>query len=61
MKIQYHNYFTYIITNPGKTVLYTGMSNGMKRRIVEHYLERGKPETFAGRYYCYHLVYYERF
>jgi len=23
-------------------------------------INRGKPETFAGKYYCYNLVYYER-
>jgi len=29
--------------------------------MVEHYLNRGKTKTFAGRYYCYDLVYYEEY
>lgn len=52
-------YFVYITTNPKKTVLYTGMTNDLETRVVEHYLNRGKIKTFAGRYYCYNLIYYE--
>lgn len=55
-----HNYFVYIITNPGKTVLYTGVTNDLQERINQHKANRGKPETFAGRYYCYKLLYFER-
>ena len=55
------NYFTYITTNSTKSVLYTGMTNDLELRIIEHYLSRGKPDTFAGRYYCYYLVWYERY
>ncbi|MEM8896036.1 MAG: GIY-YIG nuclease family protein [Bacteroidota bacterium] len=54
------NYFTYITTNPRRTTLYTGMTNDLEQRIVEHYLLRGRPMTFAGQYYCYMLLYYER-
>jgi putative endonuclease len=55
------NYFTYIITNSTKTTLYTGMTNNLEQRLIEHYLNRGQPKTFAGRYYCFYLLYYERF
>ncbi len=55
------NYFTYIVTNPAKTVLYTGITNDLEQRITEHYLNRGIRKTFAGRYYCYLLLFYERF
>ncbi len=55
------NYFVYILTNPKKTVLYIGVTNDLEQRVIEHYLNRGKPKTFAGRYYCYNLVYFERF
>lgn len=55
------NYFVYIITNPGKTVLYTGVTNDLYTRMLQHYNNRGKRQTFAGRYYCYKLLYYERF
>lgn len=55
------NYFVYITTNPGKTVLYTGVTNDIEVRIKQHYNNRGKKETFAGKYYCYKLIYYERY
>ena len=54
------NYFVYITTNPGKTVYHVGMTNNLERRLAEHRENKGKPETFAGKYYCYNLIYYER-
>lgn len=56
-----HNYFTYITTNPARTILYTGVTNNLAIRLRHHYENRGKKETFAGKYYCYKLIYYERF
>lgn len=56
-----HNCYVYILTNPGKDVLYTGMTNNLGQRIIEHYLNRGKFKTFAGRYYVYLLLYYEHY
>jgi len=53
------SFFVYIVTNPSKKVLYTGITNDLEYRIIEHYLNRGKRKTFAGRYYCYQLIYYE--
>jgi len=55
------NYYVYITTNPGKTVLYTGVKSDLHRRIIEHRNNKGKTETFAGKYYCYKLIYYESF
>ena len=55
------NYFVYITTNPKKTVLYTGVTNHLAVRLQQHFENRDKPETFAGKYYCYKLLYYERF
>ncbi len=55
-----HNYYTYITTNPGKTTFYTGVTNDLSRRLQEHYENRGKNKTFAGRYFCYKLVYFEQ-
>jgi putative endonuclease len=55
------NYYVYFTTNPGRTVLYNGVTNDLKRRTKEHYLNRGNPNSFAGRYYCYDLIYYEYF
>ena len=28
---------------------------------MEHYFNRGQPQTFAGKFYCYNLIYYESF
>lgn len=33
-------FYTYISTNPNRTTLYTGMTNNLQKRIVEHYLKR---------------------
>jgi putative endonuclease len=60
-RIRRHLYYIYIVTNPERTVLYTGVTNNLARRLGEHYLNRGDPKTFAGKYYCYNLVYYEEF
>jgi putative endonuclease len=35
------------------------MTNDLAVRLNQHFEHRGKPETFAGRYYCYNLVYCE--
>ncbi|MCH2450523.1 MAG: GIY-YIG nuclease family protein [Gracilimonas sp.] len=53
--------YTYIVTNPKKTTLYTGVTNDLRRRIIEHYLARGTSKSFAGKYYCYFLIWYEAF
>ncbi|PRY20842.1 putative endonuclease [Spirosoma oryzae] len=52
-------FYVYIVTNPEKTVLYTGMTNDLIRRLQEHYESRGQAEKFAGKYYCHRLVYWE--
>jgi putative endonuclease len=54
-------YYVYITTNPGKTTYYVGFTNNLERRLEEHYENKGNRKTFAGRYYCYNLLYYETF
>ena len=58
-----HSYFVYIPTNKNKTVLYTGITNDLHRRLLEH--EKSaiplKSNAFAGRYNAYFLIFYERF
>jgi putative endonuclease len=56
-----YNFYMYITTNPQKTVLYVGMTNDLRVRISQHTENKGKPDSFAGKYYCYNLVYYEHF
>lgn len=56
-----HNYYVYITTNPGKTVLYIGVTNDISVRVLQHQENKGINKSFTGKYYCYHLVYYEHF
>ena len=61
MKVSEDNYYVYLVTNKTKTVIYTGLTNNLPQRITEHYINRGKPGTFAGKYNCHLLLYYESF
>jgi putative endonuclease len=54
-----YTFYVYILTNPSKSTLYIGFTNSLVRRLSEHKENRGKPKTFAGRNYCYLLIYYE--
>ena len=57
-----HNYFVYITTNPSKTVLYTGVTNDLNIRIQQHRENKGiASKGFAAKYYCYKLIYFERY
>jgi putative endonuclease len=59
--VKYHQYYVYIITNKSKSTLYTGVSNSLEQRITDHYLNRNSSKSFAGRYNCYFLLYFEMF
>jgi len=48
-------------TNPGRSTLYIGMTNDLAERLQQHAKKRGNDKTFAGRYYCYKLIYYESY
>jgi putative endonuclease len=52
-----HQYCVYIMTNYGNTVLYTGVTNSLKRRVLEH--KEKLVEGFTKRYNVTKLVYYE--
>lgn len=60
-KMIQNNYYVYINTNRGRTVLYIGVTNNVEKRIAEHLQNKGNKRTFAGHYYCYKLIYYEHF
>ena len=49
-------YFVYIMTNHAHT-LYTGVTNNLERRVLEH--KRGECPGFTARYGLTSLVYYE--
>jgi len=52
-------YYVYIMTNKNNTVLYTGVTNDLKRRVYEH-KSKFKP-GFTSKYNINKLVYYEVF
>ena len=59
-----HNYYVYITTNKIKTVLYIGVTNNLKRRLLEHESNaksRDTKSSFTGRYNVHFLIYFERF
>jgi putative endonuclease len=53
------SFYVYIICNELKTVLYTGVTNNLEERIIEHYKFRGQKKSFTARYNVYFLLYYE--
>ena len=50
-------YCVYILTNRHNTTLYTGVTNNLFRRLLEH--KSGEGSKFAYRYNLTKLVYYE--
>ncbi len=57
-----HNYFVYIVANQYRTTLYIGVTNNIQKRISQHYFDsENSKKSFAGKYGCIYLVYYEGF
>ncbi len=54
-----YTFYVYILTNKNKTVLYTGVTNNLKRRLLEH-KNKLNPKSFTSKYNTYYLVYYEK-
>ncbi len=52
-----HQYFVYIMTNAHNTVLYTGVTNNLYRRVMEH--KSGNGGVFTKKYNVTKLVYLE--
>ena len=50
-------YCVYIMTNAHHTVLYTGVTNNLARRVYEH--KNGLGSKFVKKYNVHKLVYYE--
>ena len=58
LKMSNLNYYVYILTNKNHTVLYTGITNDLKRRMSEH--QQGTGSKFTKRYNTNKLVYFEQ-
>ena len=58
----YHSYYVYIITNQYRSTFYIGMTNNLKKRLLQHNENIEKQiKTFASKYNVKFLVYYENF
>ena len=56
------NYFVYIVTNKNRTILYIGVTNNIQKRLSQHYFDsENSKKSFAGKYNCFYLIYYEGF
>jgi len=53
------NYYVYILTNKNNTVLYTGVTSDLIKRIYQH--KQKLVEGFTKKYNINKLVYYEMF
>jgi putative endonuclease len=52
-----HQYYVYLLTNKNNTVIYTGVTNGLKRRVYEH--KEKLIDGFTKKYNANKLVYFE--
>ena len=49
--------YIYIMSNKNRTTTYIGVTNNIKRRVLEH--KTGYGSIFSKRYNLHHLLYYE--
>lgn len=52
-------YYVYMMTNKNDTVIYTGVTNDLRKRVYEH--KEGLVKGFTKKYKATKLVYYEAF
>lgn len=55
-----YSFYVYILTNKAKSVLYTGVTNNLRRRLEEHN-QKLNPNSFTARYNVEFLIYYEKY
>ncbi|WMJ74114.1 GIY-YIG nuclease family protein [Cytophagaceae bacterium ABcell3] len=53
------NFYVYILTNKNHTVLYTGFTDDLERRVYEH--KNKLIKGFTSKYNLFKLVYFEEF
>src|SRR5665647_329676 len=58
--MEFKTYHTYIVTNENHTVLYTGVTSALRKRIWEH-KNKMYPHSFTAKYNADELVYYQAF
>ncbi|MDD4995542.1 MAG: GIY-YIG nuclease family protein [Patescibacteria group bacterium] len=55
----YRQFYIYILASDRNGTLYTGVTNNLKRRVLEH--KQGEDSIFTAQYGVHKLVYYEIF
>ena len=54
-------FYVYILSNPKRTVLYIGFTQSMTRRLSQHVKNKVVKDSFASKYNCGDIIYYEVF
>ncbi|MEP5611608.1 MAG: GIY-YIG nuclease family protein [Cyclobacteriaceae bacterium] len=54
----YKEYYVYILTNYSRTVLYTGVTNNIERRVLQH-KSKIDPDAFTTKYAVDRLLWFE--
>jgi len=52
------NFFVYLVCNPLNTVIYTGVTSNLPKRINQHKMKTF-PNAFTAKYNCTKLVWYQ--
>lgn len=55
-----YTFYVYILTNKRKTVLYTGITNNLHKRLFQHSTKQNE-NSFTAKYNVEFLIYYEKF
>jgi len=55
-----YTFYVYILTNKRKTVLYTGVTNNLHKRLHQHSAKQNM-NSFTAKYNVEFLIYYEKF
>ena len=59
IKMKDHTYYVYILSNPRRTVLYIGVTGNMTERLDIHIKNLLTKNTFASKYNCSDIIYFE--
>ena len=52
-------FYIYILSNPSRSVYYIGFTQSLTRRLDQHIQNKLKKNTFASKYNCGDIIYYE--
>ena len=58
---RHYVFYVYILSNPSRSVLYIGFTENLERRLQEHIANKRTNSSFAGKYNCTDLIYYETY